>query len=79
MYELMLHKYQIHRKEWYYPMQLGKQHKRGDFIIYLRYSKQTHDGTSIHHVNRCVEEHSETPFDYWSLMYIINKHEKTHR
>jgi hypothetical protein len=43
--------------------------KRGDATIDSRCSNQTTDGTSLHHVNRCVEvEHSETPFDYQSLI-----------
>jgi hypothetical protein len=37
-------------------------------------------GASLHHVNREVDvEHNETSFDYWSLRYIVNKHETTYR
>jgi hypothetical protein len=79
MYKLILHKYQCHRKEVVLSNTTQTIHKRGDATTDLRSSNQTVDGTSLHHANRCVEvKHSETPFDYQSLIYTVNKCETTH-
>jgi hypothetical protein len=51
MNKLIIQKYQCHEKEWYCPMQIGKQHKRDDATIDPRSSKQNSNGKSLHHVN----------------------------
>lgn len=38
--KLIPHKCQCHEWKWYYPTQLGQQHKRGDATTDLRYSNQ---------------------------------------
>jgi hypothetical protein len=58
----------------------GRSTKDVMLVLHHEVFKTIRHGTSLHYVNRCVGvEHSETLFDYWSLMYIVNKCETTHR
>jgi hypothetical protein len=59
---------------------VGYEHKICDACTLPKVFKTIHHGTSLYHENRCVGvKHSETPFDYRSLMYNIKKFDTTHR